>query len=456
MDKSEKRGHARRNIRVPIMCWEFKDDKPVGQGMEIISRDLSAGGVAFESQTIYPLGTVFLTEIYLPGRKEPLVCRLKVARIETVLGKEKYLIGTSFSNIKDEDKGFVAACLEKLNLYTILDRALKVEASDLHLTVGRPPFLRVQGKIHYIMKTEPVQEGEIKAMVYPLLNNAQIETFERNKELDFAFSPTVNSRFRVNLHMQKGFLEAALRTIPTSTKTFEELGLPLVAMERFCKEKSGLILIAGTTGSGKTTTMASMVDFLNRSLERVIITIEDPIEYIHTSQKCIIKQRELGSDTYSYAEALKRTLRQDPDTIVVGELLDSECVTAAIKAAETGHLVVSTIHAPDTTQAVERIANFFPPEHGQNICQQLSSCLLGILFQALIPGKDGKRVLATELLMTSPAVKNMIREGKFNQMRLSIQTGRDYGMYTLESRLQELYDKAVIDYNTLQEYAKPH
>lgn len=454
MDKAERRTNIRRSIRVPIMCWELEGDKPIGAGLEIISKDLSVTGIAFESDKIHPLGKALLSEVYLPGRKNPVVTRLKVARIESVLGNDKYLIGASFDGIAQEDRMFVASCLEKMNLYTILDKALAMKASDLHLTVGRAPLVREHGRIHYL-KMDSIQEGEIKAMVYPLLNNRQIQYLEKNKELDFAFSPNVQSRFRVNLHFQKGFLEAALRSIPTHTQSFEELNLPVATMEKFCKEKSGLILITGTTGAGKTTTVASMIDYINRHFERVVITIEDPIEYLHTSQKSVLKQRELGSDTDSYAEALKRTLRQDPDVIVVGELLDSACVTAAIRAAETGHLVISTVHAPDTTQAVERVVNFFPPEHAPSICQQISTCMIGILFQLLLPGKDGKQVLATELMTNSTAVKNMIREGKYNQMRLSIQTGREYGMYTLETKLKELYEKALIDYDVMQEYGKP-
>ena len=281
----------------------------------------------------------------------------------------------------------------------------------------------------------------------------QIETFERTKELDFAFSPSVDARFRINLHVQKGFLEATLRSIPARTKSFSELGLPAAIMGGLCKEKSGLILIAGTTGSGKTTTVAAMVDFINKTQERVVITIEDPIEYTFYSQKSVIKQRELGSDTYSYGEALRRTLRQDPDVVVVGELLDSECILAALRAAETGHLVITTLHAPDTIQAIERIVNLFPPEHALHIRHQLASCLMGIIFQVLLPGKDHKRVLATEALTNNTAVQNLIREGRFNQIKINIQTGRHLGMYTLENKLKELYDHGLIDESVYKEYS---
>jgi len=273
--------------------------------------------------------------------------------------------------------------------------------------------------------------------------------------MDFAFSPDINTRFRVNMHFQKGYIEAVLRSIPAHIKTFEDLGMPIETMEHFCQQKSGLILIAGTTGAGKTTTMMSMVDFINRTQERVVMTVEDPIEYIFKSNLSIIKQRELGSDTRSYAEALKRVLRQDPDVICVGELLDGECLTAAMRASETGHLVVSTVHAPDTVAAIERMVNFFPPEHAQNIRQQLSSCLIGVLFQILIPNKQQSgRVAATELLLNNMAMKNLIREGRYNLMGNVLQTGRAQGMYTLEDTIKELYEKEIIDHEAATSFTK--
>jgi len=314
-------------------------------------------------------------------------------------------------------------------------------------------MIRLDGRI-IALAGSTIEDGQITAMIYPLLNDTQIEIFEKKKELDFAFSPTISSRFRVNLHLQKGFLEATLRSIPNQTKSFAQLGVPAAMMEKFCLEKSGLLLIAGTTGAGKTTTLASMVEYINQTQERVIITIEDPIEYTLKGQKCIIKQRELGSDTNSYAEALKRTLRQDPDVICIGELLDGECLLAAIRAAETGHLVISTIHSPDTIQAIERIVNFFPPEHAESIAQMISSCLVGILFQLLVPGSDGNRILATELLINNSAIKNLIREKRYTQIKTILQTGRTLGMYTLNSKLTELYEKGLISGNTLKEYSR--
>jgi twitching motility protein PilT len=454
MDPKERRTHGRRKIRLPLMCWRLENGKPVGDCLEIATKDVSLSGLSFESKTIHPIGHEFLAQIHLPDHNIPLATPLKVVRIETILGKDGYLIGTAFLDLKDDEKTAIASSLDNLNLYSLLETALASGASDIHLTVGKPPMIRAHGRISRL-SGETVQDGQIKAMLYPLLTAAQIENFEKNKELDFAFSPNVNARFRVNMHLQKGFLEAAFRSVPSRTKSLERLGLPEATMDSLCREPSGLILISGATGSGKTTTLAAMVSHMNETMERIIITVEDPIEYIHTSQKSIVKQRELGSDTLSYAEALKRTLRQDPDVVCVGEILDKDTLSAAMRAAETGHLVISTIHAPDTVQTIERIVNLFPPEHSASVCQQLSSCLLGIVFQVLLPGREaGRRVLGTEILVSNPAVRNLIREGRFSQIRTAIQTGRALGMYTLAARLRELYEASLIDADVMQQHSK--
>jgi twitching motility protein PilT len=347
----------------------------------------------------------------------------------------------------------VLECLENVDLYNILSEAKKAEASDIHLTVGQPAVFRAHGKLTY-MPGKAIQDGQIRAMLYSLLNEMQVKNFETNKELDFAFSPTLDSRYRVNMHMQKGYTEAALRSIPSSVPNFKALGLPEEQLQRFCQEKAGLVLISGKTGAGKTTTLTSMIDYVNHNLQKVLVAIEDPIEFVHKSDKSIIKQRELGSDTKSYNEALKHTLRQDPDIIVVSELLDADTVLSALRAAETGHLVIATIHAPDTSQTIERIMNLFPPEHGISIRQQLSSVLLGILFQMLLPSKKGGLVAATELLINNSAIRTSIRESRTSQIGFSIQTGSSLGMYTLETSLNRLRSNGLIDEKTIQEFTR--
>jgi twitching motility protein PilT len=372
-----------------------------------------------------------------------------------LLRGEEYLIGAAFFDLQAEDRLRIATSVEKMDLYVLLESAISGGATDLHLTVGRPPLVRRGGRI-LTMAANVVEPGQVEAMLYPMMTRRQIKFFEEHKEMDFAFSPDVHSRFRVNMHSQKGYVEAALRNIPSRVKTLEELGLSGSMLEQFCQEKSGLILIAGTTGAGKTTTMMSMVDFINRNQDRVVVTIEDPIEYTLTSQRSIIKQRELGSDTFSYAEGLKRALRQDPDVICVGEIMEGECLISALRAAETGHLVISTVHAPDTVAAIERIINFCPPEHALSLRQQLASCLIGILFQALLKGNQTKScVLASELLLNNSAMKNLIREGRYSIMGNVLQTGRAQGMYTLKDNLRELHERGLIDDETMQSMVKP-
>ncbi len=401
------------------------------------------------SKQIYTVGTLLFIDMYLPKRKKPVSCQIKVVFVKALLQTADYVMGASFVNLSDEDKQFIIFSLEKMDFYLLLESMVKGGASDLHLTVGRPPMVRRDGRI-LAMATDPLEEGEVEAMLYPLLSDEQIQNFKRTKELDFGFSPNVDCRFRVNMHWQKGFVEAAIRNIPTDIKTFEELGLATKQMEGFCQDLSGLFLIAGTTGSGKTTTMASMINFINHNQKKVIITIEDPVEYIFKSAQSVIKQRELGSDTQSYAEALRRALRQDPDVLCVGEILDAECLKAALRAAETGHFVISTIHAPDTVSAIERAVNFFPPEHAMAIRQQLATALKAVLFQILLPRKDQKgRVLATELLINNSAIKNLIREGKGMLMGSVLQTGKTLGMHTLQNSLEELFKKGLIDEETV-------
>ncbi len=452
MDQN-RRTSQRRRVRIPALCWDTTEGRNSGQGKELITKDICIEGIGFYSEKIYPIGSCLFLDVYLPGRKSAISCTIEIVRVEAVLNKEEFIVGAIFREISSEDKIFIASSIDKMNIYLLLERATEEGASDLHLTVGRPPMLRCDGRI-LPMQADSIVEGQVEAMLYPLLSTEQIHDFERFKELDFAFSPNLNSRFRVNMHWQKGFVEAAFRNVPTSTKSFVELGLPVEAMQGFCNEKSGLFLIAGSTGAGKTTTMSAMMDYINKSKEVVVVSIEDPIEYTFQSERSIIKQRELGTDTLSYVEAFRHVLRQDPDVICVGELLDQDCLSASMRAAETGHLVISVIHAPNATQTIERIVNFYPSEHSVNIRKQLASCLLGILYQVLLPGRQGGRVLATELLINNSAIKNLIREGKYSLIGNVLQTGRSTGMYPLKNCLKGLYKSGSIDKKAFELYSK--
>jgi len=444
MPPQENRRSPRRKVRIPILCWRSIEEKKSENGFDLVTKDVSPEGVAFYSQRAYSIGTQLAVDVYLPGRKSPVSCLLRVVSLEVLLHKDEYVVGGSFCDMPASDHAALATALDQMDLYTLLDGATKEGASDIHLTVGRPPIVRHHGRIIAIA-AKVIEPGQIEAMVYPLLTAEQLATFEREHELDFAFSPSINARFRVNLHRQRGYVEAVLRAIPTVSHTFEQLGLPPVIMERFCSESTGLFLIAGPTGSGKTTTLSSMVEFINRTEERVIITIEDPIEYTFQSKKSVIKQRELGTDTRSYAEALKRSLRQDPDVICVGELVDAESVFAALRAAETGRLVLSTINAPDVVSAVERVMRFFPSEQASIIGQQFASVFLGAIAQQLLSRKTGGRVLATEVLINTIAAANIMREGKVSLLANVLQTGRAHGMFPFQASIQHLHTHGLID-----------
>ncbi len=328
----------------------------------------------------------------------------------------------------------------------LLKLTMEMGASDLHLTENTPPVLRIDGRL---IRTDfsPFTREDTKRLVYSILNDVQRETFEKDKELDFSLNLPGLDRFRVNVHIQRGSVEAAFRRIPRTIPSFEELGLPPIA-EELARKPNGLVLVTGPTGMGKTTTLAAMINLINKERECLIITIEDPIEFVHTNKKAIIKQREVYSDTKSFAEALKRVLRQDPDVIVVGEMRDLETISTTLTAAETGHLVLATLHTPDAPQTVQRIIDVFPPHQQQQVRLQLADCIQGVISQLLLPNASGRgRVLATEIMIGTPAIRNLIREAEIEQIPTLIQTGAQYGMRTMDKSLKELYRKGLITYD---------
>lgn len=448
-----RRKTTRRTMRLRVLCWESTNVDKIGHGKALETRDISIEGLGFYSDHIYPIGVLFFVDIYLPGGEKPISATIKIMRVEAVIKREGYNVGSMFTHIAPDDRKALAAAIDTMNIYRLLETVQDRGASDLHLAVGCPPMIREEGRILRLSE-ESIQEGQVEAMLYPLLSSHQIGAFEQQREIDFAFSPSIDSRYRINMHWQKGFVEAAFRSIPTTINTLDNIGIPEATMRQFCSEKSGLVLIAGTTGSGKTTTLSAMINHINNEKEYVIITIEDPIEYIFKNNKSVIKQREIGSDTLSYAESLKRALRQDPDVICVSEILDADCLLSAMRAAETGHLVISTIHAPGAIQAIERVINLFPPEQASSVCQQLSSSLLGIVYQVLLPGKSGARVMASEILLNNSAMKFLIREKKYSQMPNVLQTGRSSGMYLLAHSLEQLLAKGLIERETAEEVVK--
>ena len=330
-------------------------------------------------------------------------------------------------------------------LRELLMLSISQNASDLHLTENTPPVLRIDGRLVPVQQ-EPLNREHIHAMIYEILSDSQRQKFEEAKELDISLALDGLDRFRVNVHVQRGAVEAAFRRVPLFIPTIEELQLPSVVGD-FARKQSGLVLITGATGTGKTTTMAAMINLINAERSCVVISIEDPIEFIHTNKKSIIKQREVYRDTNSFAEALRRCLRQDPDVIVVGEMRDLETISTALTAAETGHLVLATLHTPDAPQTIERIIDVFPPYQQQQVRLQLATALEGVISQQLVPRASGVgRVMVPEIMVASSGIRNMVREQAVEQIRTAIQTGGQYGMKTMDKSLQETYQKGLITY----------
>jgi len=330
-----------------------------------------------------------------------------------------------------------------VGINTLLKLTQERRASDLHITTGNPPILRINGKL-FATDYPALSKEDAKTLIYSMLDDNKKSMFERDKELDFSFALPDMDRFRINIHIQKGNVEAALRRVPNNIPTPEELGLPEVTYD-FIKRPNGLVLVTGPTGTGKSTTLASMVEVLNSTRSDLIITVEDPIEFVFTSKKCIVKQREIYSDTHSFPEALKRVLRQDPDVIVVGEMRDLDTISTTLTAAETGHLVLATLHTPDAPQTIQRIIDVFPPHQQRQVTIQLAECLQGVMSQTLLPTADGKgRVLSSEIMVSTPGIRNLIRENDIAQIPSLMQMGAQYGMRTMDKSLKELYKKGTI------------
>jgi twitching motility protein PilT len=320
----------------------------------------------------------------------------------------------------------------------VISEMAEQRASDVHLTPGFPPAIRVRGRIVPLEGYGPLTPQETRDTVYSLLNDDQRKRFESHKQLDLAYAVPGVARFRVNCFFQRGAISSAFRRIPHEIPQLGELGLPPV-LEEFTRKPRGFVLVTGPTGSGKSTSLAAMLDIINREREEHILTIEDPIEFLHQHQRCIVNQREIGADAEDFAQALKSALREDPDVILVGEMRDLETMATALTAAETGHLVFATLHTQSTAQTIDRIIDIFPAEQQSQVRMQLSIGLQGIVTQQLMPTADGSgRVVGCEVLVPTPAVRNLIREGKTHQIYSAIQTSGSIGMQTMDAHLAQL------------------
>ncbi|GIJ50903.1 twitching motility protein PilT [Virgisporangium aliadipatigenens] len=332
----------------------------------------------------------------------------------------------------------------RASLDAMLVSMVNLKGSDLHLTVGAPPTVRVHGGMQYLPDYPRLEPHDTAILMRAAASESQWATFTNSRELDFAYSIERVSRFRVNVYLQRGSVGAVFRSIPHRIKPLDELGVP-EQVARFAHLPRGLVLVTGPTGSGKTTTLASILDLANRTRPDHIVTIEDPIEFLHQHKRCLINQREVGADTETFATALKHALRQDPDIILVGELRDLETTSTALTAAETGHLVLATLHTQSATQTVDRVVDIYPPHQQQQIRSQLSMALQGVLTQALCPTADGKgRTVITEIMMATPAIRNLIREGKSHQIPSFMQSGGGEGMLSFDQHLAEKIRAGII------------
>ncbi|CAB4922480.1 unannotated protein [freshwater metagenome] len=320
----------------------------------------------------------------------------------------------------------------------ILLEVLRREGSDLHITAGVPPLVRAQGRLSPLDGQPVLTSADTRELVYSILNNDQRQRLETDWQIDFAYTIPGAARFRVNAYFQRGAIGAAFRVIPAEIKSIHQLGLPPIAHE-FCTRPRGIVLVTGPTGSGKSTSLAAMIDEINATREEHILTIEDPIEFLHSHKRCMVNQRELGSDASSFSAALRAALRQDPDVILVGEMRDLETFSTALTAAETGHLVFATLHTQNAPQTIDRVIDVFPSHQQDQVRVQLSVALQGVITQQLLPTLDGtSRVAAIETLVPTPAVRNLIREGKTHQIISAMQTGASVGMQTMDAALASL------------------
>ena len=332
-----------------------------------------------------------------------------------------------------------------VTLHQLLKQMIEMGGTDLHITTHTPPQVRVDGTLRPLSEYPPFSPVDTKRLAYSVLTDAQKHRYEETLELDLSFGVKGLARFRANVFSQRGAVAAAYRRIPYEIMTFRELGLPPI-VEKLCEKPRGLVLVTGPTGSGKSTTLAAMIDKVNKDRHDHIVTIEDPIEYLHQHQHCIVNQRELHADTHSFANALRSVLREDPDVVLIGEMRDLETIESALKIGETGHLTFATLHTNSASQTINRIIDVFPPHQQAQVRAQLSLILEGILCQSLLPRANGKgRVLAMEVLIPNAAIRNLIREDKIHQIYSSMQTGQlKFGMQTFNQSLATLYFKKEI------------
>ena len=450
----DRRKSQRIYYTIPISCEIVNPKTNNSITNSFIARDISSEGIYFESEEPLNLLSEFKCKFTIPETTTLIDTTIKLLRMEVLEAENKKIfgIGAFFTSIAEQDRETIKKLVDRYDVSKILKLAISKKASDLHLIANQPVALRINGQLEFL-ETGTLTSEQIYKMIFSLMSKQQVKNFEKSKEMDLGVQFDEEHRFRINVHQQKGFVEAALRLVDSKMPTLKKLNVPDI-VQSFSRQKDGLVLVAGPTGSGKSTTIAAMVDLINHERKAVLITLERPIEYVHINDKCVIKQREVGTDTASFSVAIKSSLRQDPNVIVVGELDDTETAKTALIAAEAGYLVIASFHAPDTIQAIDRLVNILPPENRKQILSQLSHCLRGIVTQMLIPRCDkNERILVTEILVATDTVKRIIRRDELFQLTNSMQTGAAFGMKIFADSLKMYFEQGIINGETFDWYS---
>lgn len=444
----------RRGTRIPLnLKVEYSlADVPDCPVRETSTNNLSAGGVQLILSEPLPITTTLRLSIHSPRLLSPIVTTNRVVWVKEITPGHAYEIGTSFEKIHAKDLEFVKKWTETVDLDAILATLIKKNASDMHLVAGHPPMMRVYGELLPV-QNKPLTAEEVSGLIDNLLLPEQKERFAKDLELDMSYT-NESGRFRINVHHERGQAAATFRVIPQELKSITELGLPQV-IEELARKPKGLVLVTGPNGSGKSTTLATMIELINKERKKVILSLEEPIEFLYKSKRSIIEQREIGIDSHSFENALKFAVRQDIDVILIGEIRDLASISIALTAAETGHLVLTTLHTLDALSSINRIIDVFPANQQQQVRFQLAETLQGVVSQILLPRADTEgRVVATEVLFCTTAVANLIRRGKNEEIRNFLETGSQHGMHTMDKSLEILYEKGIISKETVLTYAK--
>ncbi len=445
----ERRTSQRIRLRFPV---RFRTDDHPDVWHAGFTEDISAAGMLVATDAPVAVATRLIALFSVPGERTPRQLNGIVTRSQVNEVHGGYLVGFNFADLDEASRAHITAALRTTDIMGLLRLAATSEASDVHLAANHPPLIRVAGRLKPL-RSAPIEAGNLKHMIYTLMDERQRQTFERDLELNFSLSVDPTIRYRVNVHHQRGNVEAAFRRIEPAVRTIAELNLPPI-LERFAELQDGLVLLTGPTGAGKTTAVAAMVNHINATKAAIVITLENPIEYIYTYHLSVIKQREIGTDTHAFPIALREAMRQDPDVIVVGEVRDEETMKTALDAAETGHLVLATFPAANCTDALLRVIHFFRKDRQQEAQLQLANGLRAIVSQRLLPRMDAVGIIpATEVLINTTAVSNMIRSGSLEQIPSVIQTSMKQGMHNLDSSLERLHRAGIISLDTLKQHS---